>query len=292
MDTIIYVIYRQIQANEHRTGNSLTDSIRVQPFSLGKDFRILQLTVCETQVEGNRENRGILRQLATLFPEFRARRLRKERADLTEQIQSRLFPYLDQWGENVCIYAGLPHGKGENGNGAWLREALGVPEFEGYSEWKWIDRVLPYAKWERFLALGTVGCVRQVFERIAPRAKSLLWIVPDFTYKAQVETVAEMLYEEYGLAVDLRFLPEGAVFSRLQISGTYLAEPMNVLDFTGEKYVPPLTLVPDSAWLDIGAVAEKERRIKGRRMPVEYISLRSLAEHPAADFFRENRDGY
>ncbi len=297
MDTIIYVVYRELQINRGSRAADQSEPVRVEQFSMGKDFQVLHLTVCERRYEAENllqrlRSGNALQCLADCFPRLRARRIRKERELLADQIRACLDPLLDRWGENACIYA--QHLQGKTGSdktgiaqeegGVWLPQALGnaIPEFQAYQEFRWIDRLLPYAGQEHFLALGTVGCIGQVLERLAPRMKSLLWIVPDYTYKAQVETVAERLYEEFGLAVDLRFLPEGAVFSRVRISGKYLTEPLNLLDFTGEKYVPPLTLAPGSVWLDLGAVEEKEKRIKGRRMPVAYVSLRTIAEHPAA----------
>lgn len=296
MDTIIYVIYREVQINRDSRGEEHPEPVRVEQFAMGKDFQILHLTVCERRYEAENLLQRLrpgnaLQCLADHFPGLRARKIQKECDLMAEQIRTCLAPLLDRWGENACMYAkrlqmktgsdktGIP--QTESG-GIWLTQVFGneIPEFQAYQEFRWIDRLLPYAKQEHFLALGTVGCIGQVLERLAPRMKSLLWIVPDYTYKAQVETVAERLYEEFGLAVDLRFLPEGAVFSRVQISGQYLTEPLNLLDFTGEKYVPPLALAPGSVWLDLGALEEKEKRIKGRRMPVEYISLRTIAEHP------------
>ena len=269
MDTIIYVVYRE-KSEESRNGAGTL--VEQACFPQGKDFQVIRLTVWEAQ----QKIQGILRQMEILFPKMQARRLQKRQEALAAQIQTKLSPLLDKWGENACIYANplLPN----EADRKRVLDALGIPEFDGYMEFRWIARVLPYATQEHFLALGTTGCIGQVFEWLAPRMKSLMWIVPDYTYKAQAETIAEMLYEEYGLAVDLRFLTEGAVYARIQISGKYLTEPMNVLDFTGEKYVPPLALAPGSVWLDLAAVEEKERRIRGRRMPVEYVSLRTLAE--------------
>ena len=297
MDTIIYVVYRELQIIRGSGGEDGAEPVCVEQFAMGKDFQVLHLTVCERRYEAENlwqrlRSGNALQCLTDWFPRLQARRIRRERELLADQIRACLDPLLDRWGENACIYAQRLQGKTGSGKtgmaqeegGAWLSQAIGneIPEFQAYQEFRWIDRLLPYAGQEHFLALGTVGCIGQVLERLAPRMKSLLWIVPDYTYKAQVETVAERLYEEFGLAVDLRFLPEGAVFSRVRISGKYLTEPLNLLDFTGEKYAPPLTLAQGSIWLDLGAVEEKEKRIKGRRMPVEYVSLRTIAEHPAA----------
>ena len=153
---------------------------------------------------------------------------------------------------------------------------LPFPQFDGYEEYKWIMRLLSHAKQDHFLVLGSTDCLPRVLTKLAPRVKSLMWIVPDFTYQNQAESLVEELYQEYGLAVDLRFLPEGATFARLRISDQYLQEPVNVLDFTGEKYLPSLRLAPESIWLDFGAMPEKEKRIEGRRLPVRYYSLRTL----------------
>lgn len=326
MDTIIYVIHKEIQSNtttdarakgckksagegfvhsDAQVESAGEDSVHVERFPVDKEFQILHLTVCETnRAPGNLlqrlkpgnlrqclKSRNVLRDLTDCFPRLCARRRRTKRRQLTEQIQTQLAPLLDEWGTNACIYAKRLQTQSDNAKpdtdmgeagSAWLPETLNgkIPEFQGYQELCWIRRILPYAGQEHFLTLGTTDCIGRVFAELAPRAKSLLWIVPDYTYKAQVDDIAEMLFAEYGLAVDLRFLPEGAVFARIRIDGRYLTKPLNVLDFTGEKYVPPLTLAPGSIWLDMASMEEKQRRIMSRRMAAEYISLRTLAEHP------------
>ena len=290
MDTIVYVRYNKIWVNTEksraarhigtnpdaiRDGAVQAGTVHVQCFPQGQDFQILRVDICETDIEPAMP----MRLVESCFPALRRRRRQKGRDRLTAQIKEELAPFLDKWGENACMYGkGLTDaGQTEESAASWVQEALGIPKFDAYGEFKWIGRLLPWAEHTHFLVLGTTGCIARVFEKLAPRAKSLLWIVPDHTYRGQAEAIAEEIYQEYGLPIDLRFLPEGASFARIQIDGKYLAETMNVLDFTGEKYVPPLQLVPDSVWLDMAAMEEKEKRILSRRMRVRYVSLRTVA---------------
>ena len=244
-----------------------------------RDFQAVRLYFYEPYEPGQSEAAAArqlwAKQLSALrLPFFRAwsaRKAEKERNRLAQRIQEELLPLLDKWGDNACIYDGaLPEALG------WVKGLLPIPEFDAYTEHKWISRLAAYAEREHFLVLGSVASLQPIFAELAPRAKSLLWVVPDFTYQNQAEALAEAIYQEYGLAIDLRFLPEGSSFARLRVSGKYLAEPTNVLDFTAEKYLPLLELAPGSIWLDFGAMEEKEKRILGRRMPVKYVSLKTI----------------
>lgn len=276
MDTIIYVKYKHMAGEKPGLQYTLQNR-RVQ------DFQVMRLEIRETDVTD-----AFLRRC---LPWLAAHRKRRARERLAEKISQEMLPFLDGDGDNACIYdpsmfmAGSGQAAQQSaahpspGNVQGQDGIIGLlpfSKFDGYEEYKWIMRLLSYAKRDHFLVLGSTACLPRVLTGLAPRVKSLLWIVPDFTYQNQAESLVEELYQEYGLAVDLRFLPEGATFARLRISDRYLQEPVNVLDFTGEKYLPALKLAPESIWLDFGAMPEKEKRIEGRRLPVRYYSLRTL----------------
>lgn len=279
MDTIIYVKYKHIPADALLLERNNCLEYHLEVCRKKKDFQAVRLYFYEPYEPGQTEHMTArqlwAKQLSALqLPFFRAwfaHKAEKERKQLAQRIQEELLPLLDRWGDNACIYDGaLPEAMG------WVKGLLPVPEFGGYTERKWISRLAAYAEWEHFLVLGSTAELQTVFAELAPRAKSLLWIVPDFTYQNQAEALVEAIYQEYGLAIDLRFLPEGSSFARLRVSGKYLAEPTNVMDFTGEKYLPLLELAPGSIWLDFGAMEEKEKRILGRRMQVRYVSLKTI----------------
>lgn len=195
------------------------------------------------------------------------RRRRREQAVLAEQLKEELAPLLDKWGENACIYDSLISPE------LWVYRLLPLPEFEAYLEEKWVRRLLLYAKWDHFLVLGTAPCLHRILCELAPRMKSLMWVLPDYTYQEQAENFAEDFYQEYGLAINLHFLPEGSTFGHLRISAEHLREPVNILDLTGEKYVPYCHPAEGSVWLDASAMPDKEKRIQSHGLKVCYYSL-------------------
>lgn len=279
MDAIVYVDYRE-NKTDRRGEETFVKVEQLLTAGVPKDsFLALRVTVQEPVWEPQSLP---ARMAAAWFARIGSSRLQKRHQAISRQIRQELDPLLDEWGENACIY---------DGTCPWILPAVGLPAFDGYRDFRWIRRLLPYATNEHFLVLGTVPCIGQIFETIAPRTKSLMWVVPDYTYRAQAESIARMLSEEYGLVVDLRFLPEGTVFSRVRIHGKYLTEPMNILDLTGEKYVPFLTPEQGSVWIDAGALEEKARRIRGRGLAVQYISLRTVSGQNFRKSFPETQHG-
>lgn len=221
-----------------------------------EDYQFIRVSIAEPQ----EEIRG---------PRFwREHRKRRARADLTSRIREELVSFLDGYGDNMLFYEDSPAADD------WLREVLPLPEFEGYLQRTWVRRLLSRAVNPHFVVLGNVPYLHELLGELAPRMKSVLWIAPDLTYQEQLEEFAEDFYQEYGLAIRLYFLPDNGTYAQMRIPEDRYREPVTVLDFTGDKYIPSFEPLEGSVWLDMASVLEKERRIEARRLKAAYISLK------------------
>lgn len=281
MDTIVNVFYQSRPAEQG--AHSKPDcSFELQEFVL-QDYRLIRLVISETIVKTNRRRTGgpglpLVKPLTRLWgrvcaavrSRLQRRRQKRERMRLREKLLQELAPLLDEQGDNALVYAdSVP---GDN----WVRFLLPLPEFDGYLEKRWIQELLPHARHAHFVVLGNVPCLQELLCSLAPRMKDLLWIAPDMTYAEQLEEFAEDFFQEYGLAMDLHFLPDNGTYGQIRIRDERYGEPVNVLDFTGEKYVPVFNPPEGSVWLDMASVGEKERRIGARRLKCSYYSLRKI----------------
>lgn len=247
-----------------------------------QDYRLIRVSVSENLTASSRCGFGInfppLEPLLRLWRRMssraqaclRRRRQKRERTKLGEQLREELAPLLDERDDNMLVYAeGVPED-------CWVRTLLPLPEFDRYLDKKWLQELLPYARHAHFIVLGNASCVQELLCGLAPRMKSLLWVAPDLTYGEQLEEFAEDFFQEYGLAIDLHFLPDNGTYGQIRIREERYSEPVNVLDFTGQKYIPLFHPPAGSIWLDMAAVREKELRIESRRLRCTYFSLRKI----------------
>lgn len=233
------------------------------------DYRLMRVVIWEP-IDDRRNRFG------RIGVYLRERAGRRARAHLKGELQEELAALLDGHGDNALLYEdGLP-------KDSWVRELLPLPEFEGYLRREWVCRMLPCAVHPHFVALGSVPYIGELFRELAPRMKSLLWIAPDLTYQEQLEKFAEDFFQEYGLAINLHFVPANGTYAQMRISDDHYRVPVNVLDFTEERYVPCFDPPEGSVWLDLASVREKERRIEARRLKAAYLSLKKR--------WREQRD--
>lgn len=205
------------------------------------------------------------------------RRQKREREELAERLREELAPALDGYGENALVY------EDSVAEESWVRHLLPLPEFDGYFRREWAERLLSRAVHPHFVVLGNADCLQGLLCALAPRMKSVLWIAPDLSYQDQLEEFAEEFFLEYGLAVNLHFLPENGTYAQMRIPDDRYREPVNVLDFTEGRYIPCFAPPGGSVWLDMASVREKERRIEARRLKVCYDSLRKRWRSPAAE---------
>ncbi len=286
MDTIVNICYQSNTVRQGALPKSKSKpgsdcSFEIQEFVL-TDYRMVRVTIREDAAPSRRRAGGtrlpflrpIIRLWGRICSTVQNRRLRRrqkrERTRLREELGEALAPLLEESGDNTLVYTeSVPED-------CWVRALLPLPEFDGYLEKKWVHGLLSCAKHAHFVVLGNASCLQELLCELSPRMKSLLWIAPDLTYGEQLEEFAEEFFQEYGLAIDLHFLPDNGTYGQIRIREERFSEPVNVLDFTGEKYIPLFDPPAGSVWLDMGAVREKELRIEVRRLKCTYFSLRKM----------------
>lgn len=149
---------------------------------------------------------------------------------------------------------------------ALWRKYLPLEEFQGYAQRFWVRQVfsqgagLP-ASPPHFVILGTAPGLPEVLEAHARRMKSLRWFLLEAEWGEELSAFVEDFYTEYGLAIELRLLEDGAALKRLRL---FCGEPVIVVDFTGESYMAVPAVPEGSVWLDMFSVEEKRRRILAR----------------------------
>ncbi len=259
-----------------------------------QDYQLIRVTIRETLPkfsEGPGERRrtsGAGHPFRTLLTQLRSRRsnriLEQVRAGMQSALYAELAPLLDDRGDNYIVYA-------DNLPSESFAGLLPLPEFDDYGRPKWIRRLLTYAVHADFIVLGDAPCLHEMLCELAPRIKTLLWIAPDLTAQEQMEDFAEDYYQEYGLAINLRFLPHDSTYGQVRIPDRQFRAPVNILDFTGGKYLPDFCPPEGSVWLDFASLTEKERRIEARRLKVCYVSLQKLwrKSRPVLDTADKNR---
>lgn len=253
MDTIVYL--------DCCRGN--TDcSYEIKKYQL-QDYQLIRVTVREQ----------LLPEKPILLG-FSLRRWRLERKyfRMGERLRWELAPLLDENGGNFLVYADDVPGQRR------VRELLPLPEFDGWLEPEWVRRLLPCAVHTHFIVLGDCPGIREILCELAPRMKSLLWIAPDVSDRELLEDFAEDFYQEYGLAINLRFVPAGGNYGQIRIDSGQYHEPVNVLDFTRGKYIPTFCPPEGSVWLSMASVGDRERRIRARGLKVTTLSLKKQWE--------------
>lgn len=269
MDTIVRLCYQTEPqtsgAHRHRRKPECTCHLEAVPL---QDYRLIRVTICGPLPEtaGKRE-RGPGEGFWRGGNVRRSDRSRKRcRAELQAALCGELAPLLDDYGDNYLVF-------GDNLPPKQFGGLLPLPEFDAYDNPKWIRRLLVHAVHPDFIVLGDIPCLQALLCELAPRMKTLCWLAPDLTAREQMEDFAEDFYQEYGLAINLQFVPDGNTYGRMCIPAQQFRTPVNVLDFTGEKYLPAFCPPEGSVWLDFASLPEKERRIEARRLKVSYLSL-------------------
>ena len=240
---------------------------------LQENYQLVRVTICESfpNYVPARSLRGLPTRIKKRFLRYR---LRKLRGRMQSALRTEIAPLLDGYSDNYILH-------GERLPAEDFGDLLPLPEFDAFDDPKWIRRLLIYAVYADFVVLGDVPCLQQILRELAPRMKTLLWIAPDWVAREQMEEFVEDFYQEYGLAINLHFLLEDVTYARIRIPDKHYRGPLNVLDFTGGKYLPTFSPPEGSVWLDFFSLSEKERRVEARRLKVEYVSLRKLCNSSA-----------
>ena len=275
MDTIVNLCYRRCDKQGVNHTDNSNCSYQIERFPV-QDYQLIRLIVWEPVKEHPQPKKKffLFRSLLRLVQQFLERRQSRLHANMEKklriELEEELNAFLDEMGDNLlCYEEGMPQE-------CWARGILPLREFDDYLQPKWVRRLLPFARNHHFVVLGSAPCLQQLLCELAPQMKSLLWIAPDLTYQEQLEDFAEDFYQEYGLAMTLHFLPVGGTYGQMRIPDHRYSEPVNILDFSDGRHVPVFNPPEGSVWLDMASVYEKERRIKARRLRVNYISLKRI----------------
>lgn len=261
METIIALSFRPWAREEDQKCAYEIKTMRIQ------DYRLIQAKLHENIAAEHPKDRKIRSRM-------RARSERKRQEQRIRGFQGELAALLDEREDNFLFCAGrLP----ENMD---VRRLIPLPVFEEYLEQRWVERLLAYGIYNHFVVLGTTPYLPRLLCMLAPRMKSVLWILPDHLHAKMLEDFVEDFYQEYGLAINLRYLSIDGSYGQLRVEGCFLKEPLNVLDFTEDRHVPAMKLPAGSIWLDMAAVEEKERRLSARMPEVTYFSLKKQWKHP------------
>lgn len=156
----------------------------------------------------------------------------------------------------------------------WLTFFKGE-KFEGWQRRFWLERLLPCACHSRLIILGSCEDIFGLIENLARKIKSLRWFLAEEDCDSEVHDFVEDFYIEYGLAISLQTVSGKNAFRKLRL---VCQEPADILDFTREAYMPLWEIARGSVWLDTYSLEEKRRRITGRDMGIEYVSLREIWE--------------
>lgn len=224
--------------------------------------------------ERRRELRRQQQEYMQKLQEYKERQ--EELAASIRQLWEEVFSEVERaggGGEVRCVYEDslrfLAEGQGEAAmcwNPVW-----NIPEFQDYKKMRWLRPLLEYVRHSDFILLGAADCIPAILQRLARQMKSLQWYLREEDLNEEVQGWVEDFYEEYGLAITLRKLPEGNEFRKLKLKS---GVPVCVMDFTDEEKLFAGSLAEGSIWLDFASVDEKFRRIAKQSPEVSYMSLK------------------
>ncbi|MBE5884665.1 MAG: hypothetical protein E7291_09710 [Lachnospiraceae bacterium] len=273
METIIY-LYRwkhPIQQNELNVQKEqalhLQKLMVREEFDM-RDYKLVKLGMSETLLQICEEN-GI-RESGRRTKEtggFFARRCRKKRRMqeklLLEELEEMLSAESEIGGivceEIIAYFAGR--------------------EFNGYFQADYVRHMLRYGTelLSHLVILGQTACVPELVYESIRHVKSMKWILPKRQFRVEQQEMVDILYEEYGLAVEVKLLEERE--SYMQVYPICL-HPSLVLDFSEADRIATADVPRGSIWLDMAASEEKRRRIEDRNTGIRYFSLKKEWKQP------------
>ena len=128
-----------------------------------------------------------------------------------------------------------------------------------------------------FIVLGQTASVQEILYELVDGIKSLKWILPARLYREEQQEFVDILYEDYGLAAEVKLFEEAESFAKVY---PFCRVPTVILDFSEMDKVPVVDVAKGSIWLDMAASEEKRRRIEDRNTGIWYFSLKKEWKHP------------
>lgn len=195
-----------------------------------------------------------------------------ERQALLEKVKelsTLVLPMIDFPGESHVVYDEVLERKAFP---LLWQKICDFPEFDGYLWERWAELLLPYATKPDFLVLGNSRLLQDYLWSRGIRMKSLTWILPGHLYTEDVKQFEEDFLYEYGLAIDMQVIQNGADYRKIPIVSRSC---INVLDFSGEDKLNVSGIQAESIWLDMSSSEKKKRRIEVSNPQISYISLKN-----------------
>lgn len=149
--------------------------------------------------------------------------------------------------------------------------------FRGYFEAEWVLHMMKYAGLNHFVILGEAECIPTLVLRYVRNMKSLRWFLTQRQFREEQSLLVEDIYEEYGLAVELRLLEEEGDLRRLRL---VCKLPTIVIDFCEEERVSAADVAKGSIWLDMTSSETKRHRLEDRNTEIAYFSLKKEWKQP------------
>lgn len=274
MDTIIYVYLKK----EYGIQNRESENYQRQDFSMGtyhlvkvgvysKLWCILREKDLEEQNAGKLEEDGVLRVF-----QFRKKREHRRKEIARQQRLAR---------EVECRQKFLQELLEDREHSYFVtEEPIPILEgwrFRGYWEEEWVVHLMQHATLNHFVLLGTAECIPIILLKFIRKMKSLRWILQERQFGQAEQELVEEIYEEYGLAVEVRLLEEEKDYRRMQL---VCPLPVVVMDFSNEMRIPTADVSKGSIWLDMSSLEEKRRRLEERNTGIAYFSLKKEWKQP------------
>lgn len=149
--------------------------------------------------------------------------------------------------------------------------------FRGYFEEAWVMYVMQHATLNHYVILGKAECIPQIVWKYIRRMKSLRWVLLKRQFGECEQELVDMIYDEYGLAVEVRLLEEEKDYRRMRL-GCQI--PTVLIDFCQEERVSGTDVAKGSIWLDMTSSEEKRRRLEERNTGINYFSLKKEWKQP------------
>lgn len=165
-------------------------------------------------------------------------------------------------------------------------------EFRGYYEEEWVMHIMQYATLNHFVILGKAECIPRLMLQYVQRMKSLKWVLLQRQYGEAEEELVEEIYEEYGLAVEVRLLEEEGDWRRMRLACKI---PMVLVDFCEEEKISAADVARGSIWLDMNASEVKRCRLEDRNTGIAYFSLKKEWKRPQNALYQldtNSKNGY
>lgn len=155
--------------------------------------------------------------------------------------------------------------------------------FRGYFEEDWVLHLMRHAELNHFVILGKAECIPQIFLQYVRRMKSMRWVLLGRQFGEEEQELVDMIYDEYGLAVEVRLLEEERDYRRMRLS---CQVPTVLVDFCEEEKVSGAEVAKGSIWLDMTSSEVKRQRLEGRNEGIHYFSLKKEWKQPQKPLYK------